>query len=147
MADQEEKKEKDGRLVAMSAIGSYQKGEYVDSGDFTKLELDTFTEQGILWTETQWIAKYKTEPVEHKDPAPGPEGQFLGKPTAPLTTAQAATVVQDTNPALRREGDQRVETTQSGQTPDERKTAATPPGAVARPATSTPTVKSDGQKK
>jgi hypothetical protein len=138
-------KEKDGRLVAVSSINvegvSYQKGEYVETAGLPKEELDFYVEQGVLWTESQWVGKYKEKPVDHVEPKRFP-------PVAGTsTTAQAAAAVQTAQPALRREGDQRVETTTSGQAPDERKTAATPPGAVARPATSTPTVKSDGQKK
>lgn len=120
---EEQTPESDGRMVATSAINidgvNYQKGEYVDTSSLPKAEFDYYVEQGVLWTETQWIGKYKEEPAEHED-----EGDVFPKPQGTMTTAQGATAVQDSNPALRREGDPRVETTTSGQTPVER-TAAT----------------------
>lgn len=123
---QDQEKEDDGRLVATTAFSvdnvSYQKGEYVETGSLEEEELGWYIEQGILWTETQWVGKYKTEPTEHE------EKNTFPRPQGTMTTAQGATAVQDTNPALRREGDTRVETTTSGQTPTER-AAATGSGA------------------
>jgi len=119
-----DKKEEDGRLVATTGISidgvSYQKGEYVNVSGLDQAEFDYYVEQGIFWTESQWVGKYKEKPVEHKEPKSFP-------PVAGTsTTAQGAAATQTAQPALRREGDTRVESTTSGQTPEERKAATTP---------------------
>jgi hypothetical protein len=131
MAKKDENKEQDGRLVSTTAFSvgtdeydekgnvtnkatSYQKGEYVDTGDMEEAQVDYYVEQGILVTETEWVGKYKEQPREHEEPSDWPA------PAGTMTTAQGAAATQTAQPELRREGDPRTTTTTSGQTPQER---------------------------
>lgn len=133
---QDQGQEDDGRLVAATAFSvgedeyddksrlvgradSYQKGEYVDTGNMPQEQVDYYVEQGILVTETEWVAKYKEKPRDHVD-----VNKAYPSPTAPWTTAQGAAATQQTQPELRREGDSNVQTTTSGQTPQERTVAS-----------------------
>jgi hypothetical protein len=135
MAKDTQQKEEDGRLVATTAFSvgedeyddrsrltkradSYQKGEYVDTSGMEDAQRDYYVEQGILVTETEWVGKYKEQPVEHVD-----VNEAYPSPTAPWTTAQGAAATQQAQPEMRREGDPNVTTTTSGQTPEERTTA------------------------
>lgn len=93
-------KKKDGRLVAVTRtnVGGtvYQKGEFVDTSGLEKDHFDYLIDSGVLWTETEWVAKYGSKPVEHKSSYPAPQ--------RPTTSAEMAAKAQETNPALKREG-------------------------------------------
>jgi hypothetical protein len=142
---QDTQEEQDGRLVATTGINvggtDYQKGEFVDTSGLPEAELAYYVEAGIFWTETQWIGKYKEDPVEHEDK------EVFPRPQGTMTTAQGASAIQTADPALRREGDPRVESTTSGQTPPERAAATgTEPGGSQSPAQDARTTTSTAKK-